>query len=78
MASQYLPIWGKAGNVKNDSPLVSRSEYPRDKPFLLTNVSYLNEYMKREKKIPQALSELPANWPSRLAKKAGQAWPVSR
>ena len=42
--------------------LVSRSEYPRDKPFLLTIVSYLKK-RKEKKKIPRALSELPANWP---------------
>ena len=47
--------------------LVSRSEYPRDKSFLLIIVSSLRKKIKikREKreKIAWALSELPANWP---------------
>ena len=47
--------------------LVSRSEYQRDKPFLLTMVSYLKKYILKlkykRKKIPSALSDLPANWP---------------
>ena len=37
--------------------LVSHSEYPRDKPFLLTMVSYQKKYKskyKKEKKITQA------------------------
>ena len=50
---------------------VSRSEYPRDKPFLLTMVSYSKNNYNREKinKIPQALSELPANGPGQFSQK---------
>ena len=40
--------------------LVSRSEHPKDKPFLLTIVSYLKKKIKYkgENEIPWALSEL--------------------
>ena len=55
--------------------LVSRSEYPRDKPFLLTMVSYLKKKikLKEKKKLPQALSELPANWLDRFSQKGSVA-----
>ena len=55
--------------------LVSRSEYPRDKPFLLTMISYFKKLIKikREKRIkfPRALSELSVNWPGRLFSQKG-------
>ena len=41
--------------------IVSRSEYPRDKPFLLTMVSYSRNKQEYEYKREKNLSDLPAN-----------------
>ena len=70
--------WPNACELYNDTEalklLLSRSEYPRDQPFLLTMVSYLKKYklkLREKKKSNEPFQSYLLTGQANSAKKAG-------